>query len=358
MPRLRRGLKLAFSGQTAFLGDEVKDGVDLAEGPAIPLAKRWCASALEWSKKLHAVAPGIKTLIYLHPAICTEPGAEKLYADCQVLDQNGQRVTSPYRYPVYEYLLCRDNAYGKAMFRTMQWILDELKADGIYMDEISGGSIPAYAYQAPWDGCTVEMDPQTHAVVRQCSSTVLLGQSWKSAMVEYLRGRGGLLVGNGPARTRTMLSWKMPLFTELNSYSFLIDMHLSTPLALGNHDNENNDRVRARMVRRALDYAGVLCIYSWGDRPEGFHYAKVMYPITPTELRPGVLMGQERILTNRSGRFGWPDGSRAQVYVFDADGKQVQRPPVKETLVGGRRLYEIRLPAEHFAVLVRKARTR
>ena len=349
-----RALKMAFSGQTAFLGDEVVGGIDLAEGTAIPLAKRWCASATEWVRKIHAVDPGVKTFIYVHPSICTEPDAEKRYADCRILDPAGRHVTSPYRYPVYEYLAAPDTAYGKALLKTVEWILENIRPDGIYMDEIAGGSVPQYAYHTPWDGCTVEIDPKTHAVTGQCANAILRQQGFKEEMVRLLRRRGKMLVGNGPAVTRTMLGWKMPLFTELGSYSFLIEMHLSTPLALGNHDNDQDERVRARMTRRALDHAGVICGYSWTDRPAGLHYWSVMFPLTPAELRPGMILGEERIVTNRSGRYGWPDGAAATVYVFDGDGKHVPAFPVPEVREGGRRLYELRIPGDHLAVLVRQ----
>jgi len=62
----------------------------------------------------------------------------------------------------------------------------------------------------------------------------------------------------------------------------------------------------------------------------------------------------ERILTARSGLFGWPDGAAAEVYVIDATGQRVAAPLVHEFARIGRRLYEIRMPSDHFAVLVRK----
>jgi len=349
-----RKLKLAFSGQTDFKGDEIKNGVDLAEGTAIPLARRWCASATEWVKKLHAADPDCRAMVYMHPSICTEPDAEKKYADCKILDPSGTHLTSPYRYPVYEYISSLDNAYGKAYFKTLETILSEINPDGIFMDEISHGSVPQYAYNTMWDGCTAIIDQNTHAVAGQCSSIVLLEQPWKSAMVKLLRERGKLLVGNGPCYTRTMLGWKMPVLTELGSYSFLINMHLSSPIALGNHDNDNDDRIRAKMVQRALNYAGVIYGYSWGDQPQGFHYMHVMFPITPVELRPGMILGRERIITNRSGSYGWPDGSKAEVYVFDGEGKPVLSPSVKQVRQGGKVLTELRMPSDHFAVLVKR----
>jgi hypothetical protein len=81
-----------------------------------------------------------------------------------------------------------------------------------------------------------------------------------------------------------------------------------------------------------------------------------MYPVTPLELHPGMVLGEERILTNRSGLYGWPDGSAAQVHVFDAEGREVARPLVKEVRQGGRLLTEVRMPGDHFAVLVRQRR--
>lgn len=353
-----RGLKLIFSGQTYFQGDEIqKYGggvVDGAGGTAIPLARRWWESAAEWVKKIRAVDPTVRPMIYMHPAICTEPNAEKRYADCRLLDAKGAPVTSPYRYPVYEYIPMLDNAYGKAYRQTFETILRELAPGGIFMDEICEGSVPRYAYQTTWDGCTVSIDPQSHAVTGQYSSTVLLMQPWKTAIVQRLRERGGLLVGNGPCHTRTMLGWQMPMLHEIGSYSFLTDMHLSTPWGLGTHDNVNDEHVRARMVRRSLDYAGVLCIYCWGDQPQGLHYIRTMFPITPVELHPGMILGKERIVTNRSGRYGWPDGSAAKVYVFDGDGKLVEKPLVKEVRSWGRRLTEVRMPGDQFAVLVKQ----
>ena len=355
-----RRLKLAFTGQTAFIGSEVETHggehkVDLAEGTAIPLAAEWGARTRQWVAKLHAADPRVRTLVYLHPAICTEPGAETKYADCRLLDRDGKHVTSPYRYPVYEYLATLDNAYGRALFGTVEWILREIAPDGIYMDEISRGSVPQYAYHAQWDGCTVEIDQQTHAVEGRMSSVVLLGQPWKTELVRLLRERGGLLVGNSPCYTRTMVDWRMPMFAETGSYSFLRDMHLSTPWGLGNHDNANNDRARSTMVRKALEHGCAITVYSWGDRPEGLHYMHVMYPITPQELRPAMILGRERIVTTRSGRYGWPDrrAGGTVTYVFDGEGKPVADPMVKTVHQAARTLTEVRMPSDHFAVLVR-----
>ena len=73
-------------------------------------------------------------------------------------------------------------------------------------------------------------------------------------------------------------------------------------------------------ARRFLDHAGVFTTYVWSDEPDGPPFLHLMYPITPVELRAGMVLGEERILTNRSGRYGWPDNSAAAIHVIDADG--------------------------------------
>lgn len=78
-----------------------------------------------------------------------------------------------------------------------------------------------------------------------------------------------------------------------------------------------------------------------------------MYPITPVELHEGVVLGEQRIHTSVSGRFGRPDGSAARVYVVDAEGQRVDDANVREVIDAGGRLYEIRIPSDHFAILVR-----
>jgi hypothetical protein len=53
------------------------------------------------------------------------------------------------------------------------------------------------------------------------------------------------------------------------------------------------------------------------------------YPITVTGLDEGVIVGQERIITLRPGRFGWPGKKwRGELIRFDAEQKIVERQRV------------------------------
>jgi hypothetical protein len=91
------------------------------------------------------------------------------------------------------------------------------------------------------------------------------------------------------------------------------------------------------------------------DEPKTKPFIAYMHPITPMEIRAGMILGEERIITDRSGRYGWPDGSAADVYEFDSDGQLVPNPKVSETRDGGALRIKLRMPSDHFAVLVKKA---
>jgi hypothetical protein len=348
-----RKLAFAVSDQTVY-GDGGWAVEKVAEGTDIPNATPWCHAARTWVERMHRASPNIRCLVYMHPTICTKKNGQTLYADSRLLDCSGAPVMPPAPVPLYQYIPTLGDSYGKAYLETFHWIISEIRADGIYMDEFANGSYPQYVYHTAWDGCSLDINQETHEVAGRCASSVLLMQPWKGAVVRYLKEHGKILLGNSPAFTRTMLQWQMPLFTETMSLSFLRDMHFCTPLGLGNNAADPSLASCAKMVRKALDHAGTIMMYDWSTAPEGFHFQHVMFPLTPEELRAGMVLGRERILTNRSGRYGWPDGADAEVYVFDGAGKRVPSPSLDRRQPGGRTTLELRMPGDHFAVLVKR----
>ncbi|MFH1268502.1 MAG: hypothetical protein ABIK89_22495, partial [Planctomycetota bacterium] len=147
---------------------------------------------------------------------------------------------------------------------------------------------------------------------------------------------------------------KIVRFVETGTYSQLSNTHFGCPIGLGNHHAETTHGESARNVRRMLEHGAVYYGHYYDREPAAWNFTEVMFPITPVELGEGMVLGEERIHTARSGRFGWPDGSAANVYVIDAQGGRVEHPGVKEVTEKGRRLYEIRMPGDQFAILVRQ----
>jgi hypothetical protein len=351
----RRALKIVCGGIAKY-----PDG-KYAHGTGILFAPQWVATEADWTRKMLAAAPDVKVLAYFHAQCSTEPDGEKKYADSRLIDEKGEHLGYPYHYRLPLYLPTRENSYGKALWGYVRTCLDTIGASGLYWDEMSH-SVLLFAYQAPWDGHTVTIDPKTHAVTGRRSSVPLLMQPLQLDIVKYLRERGEFLMANTQPATRTMMREKIVRFVETGSYSAVVETHLGCPLGLGNHHLEKTQADSARNVREILKFGGVYYGWQYERDPAPWNFTEVMYPITPVELHEGVVLGEERIHTARSGRFGWPDAGRragaasqaADVYVVDGQGNRVVKPDVKEVQENGRRLYEIRMPGDHFAVLVKK----
>jgi hypothetical protein len=342
-----RDLKIVAGGIAKY-----KDG-KYAHGTGILFAPEFVAYEKEWIAKVHQTAPEVKALCYFHSQISTEPEAETKYAADRLFNGAGEAMSYPYRYPLPMFISTRENKYGKALWGYVKTILDDIDADGLYWDEMSH-SVLEYSQRAPWDGHTVVIDPKTHAVTGKNSSIQLLMQPLQLDIINYLKERKKYLMANTQPLTRTMLNQKIVRFVETNTYAAVINTHLGCPLGLGNHHEETTQADAARHVRRILQQGGVYYAHIFNREPPSWNFMSVMYPITPARLGPGFVIGKERIHTTVSGKFGWPDGARANVYVVDADGARVEKPNVKEITESGKRVYEIRLPSDQFAVLVRQ----
>jgi len=342
-----RGLKIVCGGIAKYPNGKY------AHGTGIQYAPQWVAAEAEWTSGMLATAPDVKALAYFHAQCCTEPEGETKYADSRLIDGRGEHLGYPYRYRLPLYLPTRDNSYGRALWGFVHACLEGIGTAGLYWDEMSH-SVLWFAHDAPWDGCTVAIHPKTHVVIGKRSSVPLLMQPLKEDITRYLRERGKFLMANTQPATRTMLRHKIVRFVETGTYSHLANTHFGCPIGLGNHHAEDTHADGARNARRMLEHGAVYYGHYYDRDPAPWNFTEVMFPITPVELREGMMLGEERIHTAKSGRFGWADGGAADVYVVDAQGARAEDADVTEGKDNGRRLYEIRMASDHFAVLVKR----
>lgn len=353
-----QGLDLVLSGQTTWTGQEArdqgsKDDENLAEGSAIQSALDWFKKFTNWDQGLKKAKREPKTLIYLMDSLNTEPGAQRKYADARHLLENGDHLTTPFRYPVYHYTPTTTNSYGKKLDDTLRWLVEDKNVDGVYFDgfELATGN-ERYNYNTDlWDGITVEMNPRTHEVEGKRSINVLLSQPWKVDAVNYLRRNGKIILANGAPTTQTMQNLHVPRFVEVNSFSNLTQQNLSTPLGLGTMLGAEDPASLATMAMGMLAKGGVLIPYQLGDQVAPF--LREFFPLTPLRLESGAVLGRERILTSRSGRFGWRSGAASRVEVFGPDGMPAQPKSMRQVTENGRTLTDLELGKGQFAVLVR-----
>ncbi len=119
---------------------------------------------IEFFNKLKEAVPEIKTMIYFQSFIDVLDEGPQKYSDSKILRQDGSHAY--YGSPIYPlYFPTIENSYGKEIAKNIDIILDEIKADGIYWDEMEySGTL--YHYGEPWDGVSADIDPQTNEILR------------------------------------------------------------------------------------------------------------------------------------------------------------------------------------------------
>lgn len=318
-------------------------------------ADGWAARSRDILQRLKRLRPGLRVVTYFHEFISTETGATEKYPDSRIIRSDGSQANYPYRYPLPMFCPTESNSYGRALPGFFGWAFGEVGAEGIYWDEMDASS-ETYTFGGEWDGHTVEMDSRTLAVSRKMAMVSLLSHDWRIRQAKSLLERGPL-IANGQPQTDSMMRLHFPRFVETGDINHLINAQLYSPIGLGDHLTEKTEKDVARQIRAHL-YRG--CLYYFYSAAIPMTHPQLtdcMFPFTPIELHPGVLIGAERILTARSGIFGWGDDSRARLRVFDPEGHE-QRPSAKgiqfkESITGKQRRHELKMPPKWVACLER-----
>ncbi len=305
-----------------------------------------------WVERVRRLAPQAKTCVYFHCFLDTWEDAPTKYADARVLRSDGSQAD--YGTPGDRIFFPTEaNAFGRALRRNVEIILDEIKTDGVYWDEMEYSAY-MYHFGEPWDGCSADIDPKTMKIRRLKSSVTLLSQPYRLKLAREILARGPL-IANGQPHTRTIARLKIPRFVETGSISNCARAQLHSPIALGDHLTERSQEDAYRNMLAALNYG---CVSHWYSDvqviPAYETITKFMFPITPIELREGYIVGEERILTNRSGYFGWGDDSEHEVHVFDDVGREVPKFPAPSVVRDGATFTELRIAEGFSAAIVRK----
>lgn len=327
-----------------------KDG-RYAHGTAFLMAKEDHEIWRRLFARIRRIRPQIKCLMYFHCFISTEEGAEKKYEDSRLLDATGKQPAYPHSAYLPLFYPTVKNSYGAAVSRYFDVALNEIGADGIYWDEIEY-SATLWTYDC-WDGYSADIHPTTFAVLRKKAAIPILTQPWRMAQIERLLKAGKVVIGNGMPLTQTMAKLNVHRFRETASLFNLLDSHTYTPIGLGDHLTQRTEQDVVDQIRRNLDFGALYYYYAPGIPQTHTNLTEHMFPFTPIELHHGVLIGRERILTNRSGIFGWGDVASVKVFVYDESGKQTNLEPEIRS-EGGATLVKLKLPQRHVAAIVRQ----
>ena len=301
-------------------------------------------------KMIEAISPETMRLQYFN---CFNRSTAKQkedpdgWASSQVRMPEGAQVTSGPALTFYVPLL--DNEWGREMDKLVDWMLNTLGADGIYWDCYDYWNVTHYA--EPWDGWTADIDPKTYQIKRKRSCLTLLSWPWREKLTARLLNEGRPLVANGNPTLTSEYKYRFPRFVETADISNLSKTHLFTPIALGDHVTERNEVDAYRWMLNALDWGGLYYWYS--QKPSRLSLTAYMFPFTPIELHRGYLIGEERILTRKSGLFGWGDSSSFDVHVFDRTGRLTDKIKTSRIEKDGKAYVELRIPEGFAAAIVR-----
>jgi len=295
----------------------------------------------------------VKTGIYYHCFLdTTRENDEKFKAD-RGLDSAGNHInyggSGAYAHLFIPTL--QTDHWGEEMIKVMKSILDNVQADGIFWDEFTRSRVD-YIYSHE-DGSSANIDKKTHKIIRTKGSAALISLPFRVERVDRIQREDRPFIINGAPNTRTMVDKHFMAFTETGSMTNCRQMLLHSPVALGDHLTEKKYADSYKNIHAAMDHG---CLFSWYSHI--FHDfvapTKYMFPSTPIELYSGIHIARERILTNRSGNYGWGDSSTFEPHVFNHEGREDPNFKVPVVKHNGANYGELRLPEGYYAILVRK----
>ncbi len=306
------------------------EGIEFIEYPKERAAVRQVIDAVR------AVRPKLKTMFHIAPNLYATNKPDARWFDSRLIGPDGKQTVYAYNYESgsyftkerlaenwrwWSYYPAVDNAYGRALLDSVDVMMNEMGATGVFVDGALWDYGGGYSYDR-FDGHTADIDPQTKTITRLKTAVPLLQQHAIAAWGRKIMERGGVVVANNAVPTRTFASQPFVFDREVSEGP---EIHLlPTPCTLGNP---------AAIQGETDVYADVLAKLAWGNlyfyygEPLGLQHELPparMYPITVTDVRSGCVTGKERVVTMRNGVYGWP-GERGLhlVYRYDRRGRRI-----------------------------------
>lgn len=328
----RRNVKYANIACLSWCTDDPSislEGIEFIEYPAERAAVRETVDAVK------AVHPGAKVMFHIAPNLYATGNPGELWPDSHITDVDGKQTVYNYNYQGgryfsqerldagwrwWSYYPAVDNSYGQAMLDSVDVMMDEMGCTGVFIDGFLWDYGGAYSYNR-FDGHTADIDPGTGAILRLKTAVPLLQQHAMAAYGRKIMSKGGVVVANNVLPTRTVASLPFIFDKEITEGP---EMHLlPTPCTLGNPASIEDEQGLYRDVLGKLSVGNLYFFYGGPVDLKHEPLPARMYPITVTEVRPYLVIGRERLVTGRTGDYGWPrDRALHKVYRFDSRGRR------------------------------------
>jgi hypothetical protein len=253
------------------------------------------------ARAIRGAESGVKVLFHVHSHTCSFFDKTHLddFRDSLITDRNGlpvRRHGSDRRYvPLYLVYPSGTNSYGDAFARYIDHVIG-LGSDGLYWDEISTGAGPTKYTYSEFDGYTADVEPQTQRIMKKKALVSLLSKDYKADLVKKLVREGKAVHANGAPDSSALDRLPITYMVETKiSPGAITNLHLSTPYAY-----VWGTASPADFKERLL--LGGVCFQP--ELPSSGFIADC-FPLTVDRLEAGYVAGEERVITCRSGAFGW-----------------------------------------------------
>jgi len=370
------GLKYASSGCLTKVADDPGlsfQGIEFVNYPGEREALR--KNYADWKTRYPSLVPGFHVAYNIYAT--DQPS--KLYADSLMLAASGQhdmygnhaRYLSEQRrrqgWAFFPYYATMTNSFGKDVLKSVDSMVDEIGAGMVWADGLLSGyaagmgdfPIGFVRTLEPWDGFSVELDPETKTIRRKWGIGAALG---KDVILEYIRrfnSKGGRVwVNHMTTVPRTFARQKAYWAAETNDGDArCASLHLSpTPHGLANPTQIKTTQMVYDDIRAKLSW-GSFYTYYWYTGNASFLTHRMitadMYPLTIESIHAGRIQGRERIVTLNSGIHGWAqDHHLHDIRLFDARGRLTAHEQLTTADQTGTRT-DLQLTPGQTAVIVR-----
>jgi hypothetical protein len=324
------------------------------QGLANTLDSHYVAKVTRLVDMIHQIDPKLPVIRYFHCFITGTPFNKDADPADALLNSTGQPVyySTDKHWPIY--VPTATNQYGRQMTQLAKDLVQKLHLNGLYWDE-EQYSDQLYDYGKDWDGVSGDIDRNTHQLIRTKSLVPLISAKLRYEIMDWLLDNHMTVVCNGQPMTPAEEKYKVHRFVETGSITNLYDTNLFSPTGLADFLTERTHADVMRSQRQFLNYGALYDYYESNLPIENPGLCRWMYPTTPIALGPGYVLGKERILTNRSGRFSWGDKTLPPLDVHEIDAMgNIVKANWKKVTADGIEWVELQLPVDHAAAIVRK----
>lgn len=278
-----------------------------------------------------------------------EDGSVKWHAQSVMNNKQGYGLAPTY--------ISLDNKHFSTVMERIKFLIEEVKLDGIYFDlwDISGNTYNR------GDGFSCIINPKTHELEKEiCFVSIIAGPAQKK-IADYLLGRNKIIVANCAYGVEELHGLPIFCFTEgvVVSEGGLARHHLLSPIVLMPSQFHKKSSILMKFI---LDYIdkGLLPYCGHYILPDedtaAYRVLNMIFPFTPVSVRPGVLLGKERLITTRAGNYFWSkaehDNKKPGIFIFNKKAEIIRDVGKVENTHAGWNVDLNNMPLESMAIVV------